>query len=88
MIDELWICGTNGNINNISVTNYKVFNKTLAFKHYGVTSRFQGLEVLLSTRILQSGFYIVLARNQIGEGHCDLEIISFSKLSFIYWAFV
>ena len=62
-------------------------NKTFEIKPNGITSQIEGFKVVFSTIVLQRGFYNVFARNQIGDGYCDLEIISIGML-FVYMSII
>ena len=80
----MWICKAGDYKNKMILTDYQTINETLTFISNNVTSKVQGLKVLLSTRILPNGFYNVFARSQIWEGYCDLEINLFGKLRVEY----
>ena len=83
MFIELWIFEVGDNATKIIVTNYKVFNGIFPIKSYEATTQIDGFKVELHTKILQRGFYNVFARNEVGVGFCDLEMILTGKLMII-----
>ena len=79
----MWISEVGDNVTKFIIKNYKFRYERFTIEHFGVTSQIEGFTVEFYIKLLQRGFYNVFARNEVGDGFCDLEIISIGKLIYV-----